>query len=168
MGMNNERVIITDTSGLVSLFSSNDRNHTAAVKAALLLQTANRDILIPAVIFVEFLNVLGCQVNHTSALAAVAELTPPYIVLDDSTHLPKNPALKNLRVLSRLVLPVALIWPLRMTSVQRIFLVLTSNSRMLAIIGLNHQRHKCEKMDAKVHTAHFSFCFYQVIIPLPT
>ena len=95
MGMDIEKVIIADTSGLVSLFSPNDRNHTAVVKVALLLQTANRDILIPAAIFVEFLDVLGRQVNHTSALAAVAELPPPYIVLDDFRNLPKNPPLNK-------------------------------------------------------------------------
>jgi predicted nucleic acid-binding protein len=48
METNNSGVIIADTSGLVSLFSIDDRNHTQAVNAAKRLQHEQRDILIPA------------------------------------------------------------------------------------------------------------------------
>jgi len=48
MEKSNEGVIIADTSGLVSLFSPDDRNHAEAVKAAKQLQNEKRDILIPA------------------------------------------------------------------------------------------------------------------------
>src|SRR2546427_13058615 len=47
-----EDIIIADTSGLVSLFLPNDQNHEVAVQAARHLQSAHKDILIPADVFV--------------------------------------------------------------------------------------------------------------------
>ena len=88
-------VIITDTSGLVSLFSPNDRNHGEAVEAAKRLQNEQRDILIPAAVFVEFLNIMGRKAGHAVALAAVAELTPPFIILGEPQYLHESPALKK-------------------------------------------------------------------------
>jgi predicted nucleic acid-binding protein len=90
-----EGVIIADTSGLVSLFSPLDRNHVEAVKAAKRLQHEQRDILIPAAVFVEFLNVMGRKAGHAVALAAVTELTPPFLVLSEPANLPQSPALKK-------------------------------------------------------------------------
>ena len=66
-------VIIADTSGLVSLFSPDDRNHVEALNAAKRLQHENKDILIPAAVFVEFLNVMGRKAGHAVALAAVTD-----------------------------------------------------------------------------------------------
>src|SRR5437016_11578402 len=82
METSKEDIIIADTSGLVSLFLPNDQNHAVAVQAARNLQSAHKDILIPADVFVEFLNILGRKAGHKVALAAVAELTPPFLVLD--------------------------------------------------------------------------------------
>lgn len=79
--------MIADTSGLVSLFSPDDQNHTVAMNAAKQLQGANKDILIPAAVFVEFLNVLGRKAGHDTACAAVSELTPPFLVLSDLDNL---------------------------------------------------------------------------------
>jgi predicted nucleic acid-binding protein len=93
METSKEGVIIADTSGLVSLFSPDDRNHTEAVKAAKRLQHEKRDILIPAAVFVEFLNVMGRKAGHAVALAAVTELTPPFLVLSESSPLLDSPAL---------------------------------------------------------------------------
>jgi hypothetical protein len=45
METNKAGVIIADTSGLVSLFSSDDRNHAEALNAAKRLQHENKDIL---------------------------------------------------------------------------------------------------------------------------
>ena len=81
METSREGVIIADTSGLVSLFLPNDHNHEVAVKAARHLQSEHKDILITAAVFVELLNILGRKVGHTAALAAVSELTPPFLVL---------------------------------------------------------------------------------------
>ena len=93
MGRSSRKFIIADTSGLVSLFSPNDHNHAVAVKAAKRLQRAHKDILIPAAVFVEFLNVLGRKAGHTAAIAAVSELTPPFIVLSEPANLLDTPAL---------------------------------------------------------------------------
>ena len=55
MMTNNKGVIIADTSGLVSLFSPDDRNHEEAINAAKRLKNDQKTILIPAAVFVEFL-----------------------------------------------------------------------------------------------------------------
>jgi predicted nucleic acid-binding protein len=88
-------VIIADTSGLVSLFSPDDRNHIEAINAAKRLQNDQKTILVPAAVFVEFLNVLGRKAGHEAALAAVSELTPPFLVLSEPANLPQSPALKK-------------------------------------------------------------------------
>ena len=74
-------IIIADTSGLVSLFSPDDRNHEVAIKAAKRLQNDQKTILIPTAVYVEFLNVLGRKAGHETALAAASELTPPFLIL---------------------------------------------------------------------------------------
>ena len=84
MTKSSQGVIIADTSGLISLFSPNDQNHHVAVEAAKRLRSEPKDILIPSAVFVEFLNVLGRKTGHRLALAAVSELTPPFLVLTDS------------------------------------------------------------------------------------
>jgi predicted nucleic acid-binding protein len=95
MMTNDKGVIIADTSGLVSLFSPDDRNHTEAINAAEQLINDKKTILIPAAVYVEFLNVLGRKVGHEVALAAAAELTPPFLVLSEPANLPQSPALKK-------------------------------------------------------------------------
>jgi predicted nucleic acid-binding protein len=95
MMTSNKGVIIADTSGLVSLFSPDGRNHDAAINAAKQLTEDKKTILIPAAICVEFLNVLGRKVGHAVALAAAAELTPPFVVLSEPANLPQSPALKK-------------------------------------------------------------------------
>jgi len=86
METSKEHVIIADTSGLVSLFLPGDHNHEVAVKAAKELQNEHKDILIPAAVFVELLNILGRKVGHTAARAVVAELTPPFLILTTQTN----------------------------------------------------------------------------------
>jgi predicted nucleic acid-binding protein len=95
MMTNNKGVIIADTSGLVSLFSPDDRNHDEAIHAAMRLKNDDKTILIPAAVFVEFLNVLGRKAGHETALTAAAELTPPFLVLSEPANLPQSPALKK-------------------------------------------------------------------------
>ena len=95
METSNKGVIIADTSGLVSLFNPDDRNHTEAINAAKQLTNDKKTILIPAAVFVEFLNVLGRKASHEAALAAAAELTPPFLVLSEPANLPQSPALKK-------------------------------------------------------------------------
>ena len=103
MERSSQNFIIADTSGLVSLFSPNDHNHAVAVNAAKRLQSANKEILIPAAVFIEFLNVLGRKVGHTAAIAAVSELTPPFIVLSEPTNLLDTPALEKFALVTQSV-----------------------------------------------------------------
>ena len=88
METSNEKVIIANTSGLVSLFIPGDHNHEPAVKAAKELRNEYKDILIPAAVFVEFLNILGRKVGHTAARAVLAELAPPFITLTIQANIP--------------------------------------------------------------------------------
>ena len=83
METSRQTVIIADTSGLISLFLPGDHNHAVAVNAAEQLKNDHRDILIPAAVFVEFLNILGRKASHTAALAAAAELTSPFLIFSE-------------------------------------------------------------------------------------
>jgi predicted nucleic acid-binding protein len=103
MERNNNKVIIADTSGLISLFSPEDHNHKMAVKAAKQLQNDHRDILVPAAVFVEFLNILERRVGHDAAFAAVSALTPPFLVLNDPTDLLTTPALEKFKAVPQAV-----------------------------------------------------------------
>jgi predicted nucleic acid-binding protein len=103
METSKEGAIIADTSGLVSLFSPDDRNHAEALKAAKRLQHEKRDILIPAAVFVEFLNVMGRKVGHAVALAAVTALTPPFLVLSEPSSLLDSPALFKFKAVPQAV-----------------------------------------------------------------
>ena len=103
METNNSGVIIADTSGLVSLFSIDDRNHAEAVNAAKRLQNEQRDILIPAAVLIEFLNVMGRKTNHDVALAVIPELTPPFLILNEPSHLPTMPAYQKFAMLPKAV-----------------------------------------------------------------
>ena len=93
METNKKGVIIADTSGLVSLFSPDDSSHGEALNAAKRLKNDQKTILIPAAVFIEFLNVLGRKAGHETAIAAASELTPPFIILSEPANLPQSPAL---------------------------------------------------------------------------
>ena len=101
METNKAQVIIADTSGLVSLFIPGDQNHEPAVKAAIELRNDYKDILIPAAVIVEFLNILGRKVGHTAARAVLAELAPPFITLTIQANM--NQALKKFESLPQAV-----------------------------------------------------------------
>ena len=47
-----EQPLIADTSGLVSLATDTDQNHKPAMKAAAILRSASRPILLPADVYV--------------------------------------------------------------------------------------------------------------------
>src|SRR3954454_4067672 len=88
-------IIIADTSGLISLFSPKDQNHEVAVEAAKQLSTERKDILIPAAVLVEFLNILGRKAARPAALPAFTELTPPFLVTSEPANLLDTPALEK-------------------------------------------------------------------------
>src|SRR5262245_31213643 len=56
--------IIADSSGLVSLATITDQNHTLALNAAARLRKASRSIILPADVLVETVNVLGKKSSH--------------------------------------------------------------------------------------------------------
>src|SRR4051812_7148990 len=95
METSSQGIIIADTSGLISLFSPHDQNHQVAVEAAKRLSNERKDILIPAAVLVEFLNILGRKAGHSAALAAVTELTPPFLVIREPSNLLDTPAQGN-------------------------------------------------------------------------
>ena len=101
--MNNDKTIIADTSRLISLFNPEDHNHEMAVKAAKRLQNDHKDILIPAAVFVEFLNILGRKVGHDAALVVVSELTPPFLVLSEPNNITTTPALEKFKIVPQAV-----------------------------------------------------------------
>ena len=63
MERNSSSIIIADTSGLISLFIPDDHNHAVAVTAAEQLQNEQKDIFVPAAVFVEFLNIVLLYYN---------------------------------------------------------------------------------------------------------
>src|SRR3954468_1506316 len=65
------------------------------MEAAKRLSNERKDILIPAAVLVEFLNILGRKAGHSVALAAVTELTPPFLVISDPANLLDSPALEK-------------------------------------------------------------------------
>jgi predicted nucleic acid-binding protein len=67
------------------------------------LQHEQQDILIPAAVLVEFLNVMGRKTGHDIGLAAIAELTPPFLILNEPSHLPTMPAYKKFAMLPKAV-----------------------------------------------------------------
>src|SRR3954471_16545585 len=77
------------------VFSPTDQNHEVAVEAAKRLSHDHKDILIPAAVFVELLNILGRKAGHAAALAAVTELTPPFLVINESSNLLDTQALQR-------------------------------------------------------------------------
>src|SRR5688500_779169 len=103
METSNSGAIIADTSGLVSLFSPDDSNHAEAVNAAKRLQNEQRDILIPAAVLVEFLNVMGRKAGHDIAIAAIPALTPPYLILHEHSHIPTMPTYQKFETLPKAV-----------------------------------------------------------------
>src|SRR3954470_5196612 len=91
-------VIIADTSGLISLFVPSDRNHAVAVAAAQRLQNAHKDIIIINAVYVEFLNVMGRQFGHETAIAAAHELTAPFILVNEPQDIPASEALEKFAI----------------------------------------------------------------------
>ncbi|GHE08537.1 type II toxin-antitoxin system VapC family toxin [Streptomyces alanosinicus] len=80
----NHRIIVADTSGLVSLFNATDSNHQVAVEAALRLMDPNVeiDVAVPLAVFLECYNVLGRQLGHIGAIQAVGELSRTFRLMD--------------------------------------------------------------------------------------
>src|SRR3712207_6823764 len=86
MARKNEPFLIADTSGLVSLTVTTDRNHKQALEATVPLQEQQTSILVPFEVLVETVNVLGRQIGHDQALAVASYVyaTPLFHIFDSS------------------------------------------------------------------------------------
>lgn len=86
MGTTSDTYLIADTSGLISLTVTTDRNHSAAIMATNRLQGKHSTILVPYEVFMETVNVLGKRFGHALACAVAAYLstTPLFLIVDSS------------------------------------------------------------------------------------
>lgn len=60
--------VILDTSGLVSLVSLSDHNHTRALSVAQLLADTSAMTILPGEVVTEFMNIFGKKAGHKQAL----------------------------------------------------------------------------------------------------
>lgn len=81
--------IIADSSGLVSLVSSTDKNHQAALQYSKKLSRTFGSMIIPTEIFAETLNVLGKKISHQTAVTIGLELiaSKTFVIADSSSQL---------------------------------------------------------------------------------
>ncbi|WP_405593162.1 type II toxin-antitoxin system VapC family toxin [Streptomyces sp. NBC_01092] len=77
------RIIIADTSGLVSLFHPSDSNHARAVEAAKRLRDSDVTILVPVAVYLELLNILGRIMGHDTAVRVAEEMTDHFLILNN-------------------------------------------------------------------------------------
>ncbi len=69
------RIVIADTSALISFLSPNDSNHHEAMDIAQQLDPSQVEVITPADVFSETLDTLNKKVSHPTALRAGALLT---------------------------------------------------------------------------------------------
>ena len=98
-----QAVITADTSGRISLFPAGDHDHAAAVNAAEHRKNEHRDILVPAAVFVEFLNILGREAGRGAALAAASEPMSPFLIGSETVALLHSAALRKFKMVSQSV-----------------------------------------------------------------
>jgi len=80
--------LIADSSGLISLTSSADHNHDQAVRAAERLSRTQTQLLVPAEVFAETVNMVGKKEGHAKAaeVGRLLSTLPPFLVIDSSTE----------------------------------------------------------------------------------
>ncbi len=94
----NDRLIIADTSGLLSLAIDTDANHHLAVTAAKGLADKQSMVVVPGEIFTETINALGKRFGHARAIETAQTLTESSILLViDTDELIRLDALKIFR-----------------------------------------------------------------------
>ncbi|OGG00154.1 hypothetical protein A3D78_05295 [Candidatus Gottesmanbacteria bacterium RIFCSPHIGHO2_02_FULL_39_14] len=67
-------LIIADSSGIISLISETDKNHSLAVKISLKLEKAKGSIIVPTEVFAEILNITGKKLGHKIALIVAEKI----------------------------------------------------------------------------------------------
>jgi predicted nucleic acid-binding protein len=83
MATSETKIIIADTSGLVSLFHPLDSNHYAAVDEAQRLRANRSEVVVPIAVYIEFLNILGRMLGHKAAVEAGAELSDHFVIFNN-------------------------------------------------------------------------------------
>jgi predicted nucleic acid-binding protein len=76
--------IIADSSGIVSLISETDSNHSVALKLTDTLRDTAGSIIVPSDVFSETLNVIGRKIGHEVAVTVGQEIidSDVYVVLE--------------------------------------------------------------------------------------
>src|SRR3989338_4230056 len=67
-------IIIADSSGIISLISKTDKNHSQAVKISLKLEKDKGSVIIPSEVFAETLNIAGKKLGHKIALSVAEKI----------------------------------------------------------------------------------------------
>ena len=92
--------LIADTSGLISLTSTADRNHAQAIRAADHLSRTQTQLLVPAEVFAETVNMVGKKEGHAKAVEVGRLISSlrPFLVVDSSAEA-RQSALSRLSIL---------------------------------------------------------------------
>ncbi|MBI3283195.1 type II toxin-antitoxin system VapC family toxin [Candidatus Curtissbacteria bacterium] len=85
------RLVIADSSALVSLSSITDRNHRLAISLSNQLTGTNRQLVIPGDVFAETINTLGKKVSHNMAFGTASEI----LNSDSSIITEANPTIRQ-------------------------------------------------------------------------
>jgi len=81
--------VIVDSSGLISLVSSTDSNHSRALAASDHLVAAKRALIIPGEVFTETVNTLGKKTGHETAASVGQRLitSGEFVLVETTTDL---------------------------------------------------------------------------------
>ena len=63
-------IVIADSSGIISLISDTDKNHSLAIDISSKLEKTKGSIIVPSDVFTETLNIAGKKIGHKIALFA--------------------------------------------------------------------------------------------------
>ena len=95
---NDHFFVIADTSGLYSLLSETDSNHTQALNVARFLKQDRATILLPYDVFAETINIVGKRAGHAQAVAVSQVLQSPAYVLFDTAAAVRRSALDRFAI----------------------------------------------------------------------
>ncbi|MCX8008921.1 MAG: PIN domain-containing protein [Patescibacteria group bacterium] len=76
--------VVADTSGIISLTSSTDKNHDRAVAISKRLSRTNGSVIIPGDVFSEILNIAGKKLGHSDSvrIANILLTTKTFLIVD--------------------------------------------------------------------------------------
>lgn len=102
--MENKIPLVADTSALISLVSTTDRNHSPAVDLAAKIGEQKRPLIVPGEIVTEALNVFSKKISKEVALEAAKNLlgSGTYLIVETTPQI-RGKALGKFKVLPRMV-----------------------------------------------------------------